>query len=376
MKILLINKYYYLKGGSETYLFNLQKLLEAHGHQVVIFTMDDKRNLPIKNRKFLASAVDFSGGWRAKLAWAGRQLWSWGAVQPLAKLIKKEKPDLVHCHNIYHQLGPNILKVCKKYRLPVVMTLHDFKLICPNYQLFTQGKVCERCKKHQYFQCAKNRCLKNSLAGSFLAMVEMYWHQVLFKTYLKNVDRFIVPSRFMLEKMISWGWPREKFTYLPNFISTSQKRFLDSSCGLTRNDEGCCHLEFIPSVISTSPRHGEVGTVSRDTSFSCSSSRANAVSREISFCSPTQKEKYALYFGRLSYEKGVDILIKAWSKVKGDYQLIIAGCGPQTEELEKLVLKLKISKRVKFVGFQSGDDLNNLIQKASLHIIPSRIYEN
>jgi len=338
MKILLINKYYYIKGGCETYMFNLQKLLEARGHQVIVFAQEDSRNLRAPLGSRFAAAVDFNSGWTGKLAWVGRQLWSWGASRPLARLIEKEQPDIVHCHNIYHQLGPHILKVCKKYHLPVVMTLHDFKLICPNYQLFTQGKICERCRAHHYGQCIKHRCVKNSLAGSWLGALEMYWHQVLFKTYLKNVDRFIAPSRFMLEKMVAWGWPREKFVHLANFVEAGD----------------------------------EEGNIA--------------------------KQIYALYFGRLSHEKGVDILIKAWAKVvtpagvqsrltgvsygQGTShtihapRLIIAGAGPQEKEYRALIRRLKLTKSVKMVGFKTGAALQKLIQNAAINIIPSRIYEN
>ncbi len=330
MKILLINKYYHPGGGSETYLRNLEKMLRGHGHEVVIFATRSETDWPSKTAKYFAPPVDFRGGLLGKLAWVGRQLFSWGARRRLARLIENERPDLVHCHNIYHQLGPDILRVCKKYHLPVVLTCHDFKLLCPNYQLFTQGKVCERCRRHKYYQAVKYRCVKGSRAGSCLAAAEMYRHNVWQKTYLKNVDRFLIPSRFMLEKMVDWGWPREKLAYLPNFVVSG----------------------------------GGNGGVPRG---------QGAAAR---------KGKYILYFGRLAHEKGLDVLLKAWSRVvsgrlvDNDWKLVIAGRGPEEKQYKKLSRRLKLGKRVKWVGFKSGVTLKNLVAGAALNIAPSRVYDN
>lgn len=336
MKVLLINKYYYPKGGAEVYLRNLERMLRAHGHETVVFAMKDVKNWAAKTGRYFALSVDFHGGWTGRLAWAGRQLFSRGAMGPLRELIEEEKPDLVHAHNIYHQLGPEILRVCKEYKLPVVMTLHDFKLICPNYQLYVKGEVCERCKRHKYCQALKYNCVKNSFLGSALAVTEMYWHNVIKKTYWRNVDKFLVPSRFMLEKMVDWGWERGKFEYIPNF-----------------------------TIRETRCRRGESGTKI-----------------------DVARGKYILYFGRLTDEKGVDLLIKAWKKFCArragvrigrddeNWRLIIAGRGSEENEYEEMIRKLRMKSKIEMIGFKSGEDLKNLIAEAALNILPSRIYEN
>ena len=135
MKILQINKFLYPRGGAETYLFGLSELLKKNGHEVIYFSQKNPKNISTDNKKFFVSDLElgkFSFGMLFKV---GRIFWSFEAERKIAKLIKKEKPDIVHIHNIYHQISPSILRAIKKAGIPIVMTVHDFKLIDPNYTL-------------------------------------------------------------------------------------------------------------------------------------------------------------------------------------------------------------------------------------------------
>src|SRR5688500_15401304 len=154
MKILFANKYYFLKGGAERYVFELRALLMKHWHTVVPFSMDDRRNMPTEWKRYFVSNVEtekvtFS---LAGLRTAGRMLYSFEAKRKFKKLLDAAKPDLVHVHNIYHQISPSILPMAKKRGLPVVITVHDYKLIAPNYSLFHDGAICERTKPDRWWE--------------------------------------------------------------------------------------------------------------------------------------------------------------------------------------------------------------------------------
>jgi len=177
MKILLINKFFYKKGGADVYFLNLGRLLEQAGHEVAYFSMRHPNNLKTEWSKYFVSRVDFTErqGWTRELGKAGRFFYSFEAKRNLKKLLQDFEPDVVHLHNIYHQLSSSVLDVLKNHSARKVMTLHDYKLICPNYKLFTQGALCERCYRKKYYKAVLHKCLQNSALASLLAAVEMYW---------------------------------------------------------------------------------------------------------------------------------------------------------------------------------------------------------
>src|SRR4030042_2879925 len=192
MKILMINKFFYRKGGSEAYMFDLMNLLKNNGHEIIEFSMKDEKNEPSEFADYFINHISFNkreGLWR-DLKKALHLLYSFEAKKKLKSLIKKEKPDIAHLHNFNFQLTPSILAVLKKHNIPVIWTMHDYHLICPNYKLFTQGTVCERCKVNKFYNCFKYKCIKNNSAMSFLAMLEMYLHKLILKSYDK-IDLFI-----------------------------------------------------------------------------------------------------------------------------------------------------------------------------------------
>lgn len=303
MKILLVNKFYYLRGGAEKYFLEQEKALKALGHEVAIFAMEHPKNLPSPYSKYFVSRVSFNEGkLRDKLLSPGRVLYSLEAKRKFKKLLQDFKPDLIHIHNIYHQLSPSILPEATKQDIPVVMHLHDYKLICPNYQLFNHGQICFRCKGGKYFEAAKTCCFKDSCAQSLLASTEMYLHHKVLKLYEKNIALYIAPSQFMKDTCIDFGVEKAKIKVLLNF---TEKKSVSSTLG-----------------------------------------------------------NYYLYFGRLSKEKGIEVLLETKENIK------VAGTGPLENSL-----KAKYPK-AKFLGFKSGKELEDLIAKSRAVVIPSLWLEN
>lgn len=325
MKILFANKFYYLKGGAERYYFDLKKLLEKNGHKIISFSMEDKKNYKSEYAKYFVSNVELE---KPKFSFkdlkaAGRILYSFEAKKKIEELIKREKPDIAHINNIYHQISPSILSVLKKYKIPIVQTLHDYKMICPVYILYSKNEICERCKKYRYYMCTVRKCTKNSRAASFINTVELYLHKFL-RIYENNVDMFIAPSKFLREKILEWKMiPPEKIVLIPHFIDLKNLS------------------------LSFSQEKGEKQEVFQNN---------------------------FLYFGRLSREKGVKILISAMRYVKNG-KLLIAGTGPEETELKNQVLQENL-KNIEFLGYLNLKELMRVIQKCLFTVLPSIIYES
>jgi glycosyltransferase involved in cell wall biosynthesis len=314
VKLLYVNKFFYPKGGSEKVFFETAKLMKKNGHTVRFFSMTAPENQPTSESEYFVSyiALNKSGGLFSRIKTAGRILYSLESKKKINALIDKERPELAHLHNIYHQISPSIINSLKKYNIPIVMTLHDYKLTCPIYVLYRNQQVCDECKGGKYYKAVVNRCVKNSRMKSMVNMLEMYLHHLILHIYDK-VDIFISPSRFLLNKTQEMGF-RGRIEYLPNFIDAQ---------------------EYDPEYLA--------------------------------------KENSLAYFGRLSEEKGVMTLLDA---VKGlDIRLKIIGDGPQKDFLLKKVERENISN-VTFLGYKTGDELHYEIQQAIAVVIPSEWYEN
>jgi len=213
MKILLINKFHYLRGGSEKVYFQTKEILERHGHEARVFSMSDPKNFYDRDEKHFVSGVNFDEN-KNFLRKAGNIFWNSEAEKNLSDLLDEFHPQIAHIHNFTRQLSPAILSVLKNRGIKIVQTLHDYALICPNYRLFVGGEICERCKVHNYWQAVEHKCVKDSYAKSFLAMLEMtaYWWLPI---YRQKVDQFISPSRFLVDKLHAWHFKKE-IKILPN----------------------------------------------------------------------------------------------------------------------------------------------------------------
>jgi len=314
MKILLVNKFFYLRGGAERAFFDTAELLKSRGHKTIFFSMKHPNNRESSFSEHFVSPVDFnqmSGFWN-KIKAAGRILYSIESQKKIRKLLEQEKPKLVHLHNIHSQISPSILYAIKKYNLPVIMTLHDYKLICPVYTFLREGKLCEKCTGQNYYHCLTQKCSKDSYVKSLINTLEMYFHHQLLHIY-NLVDIFICPSRFMQNKISQAGY-KIKSHYLPNFIYPDK---------------------FVPSY--------------------------------------TGEKETLVYFGRLSKEKGLFTLLKAVKNT--DIKIKLIGDGPLKNDLKQKV-KQEGLKNVILTGYQSGKELYDHIKKSWAAVLPSLWYEN
>ena len=314
MKILQINKFFFLKGGAERYFFDLSELLTEKGHQVLAWSTQHPQNFPWPDQEDFAQFNDLS-----KREGLGKDLkkirgifWNKEAKEKLGKLIRREKPEIAHLHNIFSHLSPSIIFALKKRQIPIVLTLHDYKLFCPNYQFFSQGKICFDClKKKNYHSCLSKKFIKNSSIKRLIGYLEAKWQKDFLKV-AEKIDIFLAPSLYIKRKAFAWGIPAEKIIHLPYFVNRSQN-------------------------------------------FS------------------QKKNQYILYFGRLSQEKGIEFLIKTFLKAL-DIPLKIVGQGPQRNKLEKLAKNRR--KKIEFLGEKKGQQLKEIISEAYLIIVPSLWPEN
>jgi len=277
--------------------------------------MDHPDNPPYPLQDYFVSNMDYDklNGLASKTRAAMKIIYSFEAKKKMAALLEKIKPDVVHLNNFYHQISPSVLDEIKKYRIPVVMTMRDYKMVCPAYIMLCKGKVCEKCKDGRFYHCGVKRCSKGSFFKSMVNVAEMYLHHRVLHIYGK-IDLYISPSRFLKNKVEEMGLKGE-VAYLPNCVEVAR---------------------FGPGF--------------------------------------EWQEHSIVYVGRLSHEKGVETLIDA---VKGvpDVRLKIIGNGPLKGYLEEKVRAGHIGN-VAFLGYRTGRDLHDEILKSMFLVIPSEWYEN
>lgn len=314
MKTLLaLNNYYYVKGGAEVVYFEHNRLMQSQGWDIVPFAMQHEKNQLSEWSAYFVEEIEFGNSYSMleKIKMATKVVYSFEAKKKISQLIVENSPDIAHGHNIYHHISPSVLHVLKAHNIPTVLTLHDLKIACPAYRMLTKNEVCEQCKGGAFSNVIKNKCIKNSVVLSSLIWVETIVHGWL-KSYQTCVDAFVVPSKFYIDKFVEWGYPRERFHYIPNFVDTQQ---------------------FLPNY--------NVGD-------------------------------YFLYFGRLSEEKGLSTLIKA--AAHANVTLKIAGTGDIQSELMSLAESEKCD--IEFLGHVSGNALHDVVRGAIAVVLPSEWYEN
>ncbi len=271
LKVLFANKFFYLKGGAEAVMFDEIDLMKKHDVDVVEFSMCDPRNRPSEYASYFVSSKDYRSPSRVRrLRSALSFIHSREAVHNISNLLRDEKPDILHCHNIYHQLTPSIIKAAALVKVPVILTLHDFKVVCPAYNRLSNGEVCTKCSGGRYESVLAQRCAGGSFWSSGLLWAEARFHAAA-GSY-RRVDRFIAPSRFMRDAVVPL-LGEDKVVYIPNGVDTSR---IEAS----RQDRG-----------------------------------------------------FVLYLGRLSPEKGVETLLRAHAADSASWRLVIAGSGPLLERL-------------------------------------------
>lgn len=311
--LLSINSYHYRRGGSDVVYLDHAALMESLGWNNAFFSMHYSKNLETPWSRYFIDELEFGGNYSIgqKLGMAAKAIYSFEAQRKLRELLSDFRPDIAHLHCIYHHHSPSILPVLSQAGIPVVMTAHDLKIACPAYKMLNHTGVCERCKNGSVLNVIRHRCIRDSLAASIIVAAESGLQRTM-QIYRKHLTRVVAPSRFFMEKFVEWGWPREQFVYIPNYVDATKFEPV-----------------FAPG-------------------------------------------DYFLYFGRLAPEKGVATLMRAAKSAA--VKLKIAGTGPIAEELH--ALQSDLQGDIEFVGFQSGSALHSLIRGARAVVLPSEWYEN
>jgi len=318
MRILLVNTRHFYGGGDSTYTFNLAKVLRNKGHDVAFFAMQDDRNLPDPDSDLFVNHIDFKELNQKKSIYAGLQvasrvIYSKEARKKISKLLDRFQPDIVHLQNIHGHITPSVILEGRRRNLPVVWTLHDYKMVCPNTHFLIDGtnKICEACGNAQYYQAVLKRCKKGSVLASTMACVEAYAHRIM---GLRNLpDYFLTPSAFLRNKLIERGFSPSKVKHVPLFLPAEM--FDD----VGQHDKG-----------------------------------------------------YLLFIAKLDPLKGIYPLLEACRQAP-EVRLKIAG---RADDIIAAKLPSLLPPNAEYVGMKQGDDLRQLLLGARVVVLPSLWYEN
>lgn len=317
MKILLINNIHYRKGGSEAVYFNQAELLRKHGHEVIFFSISRPENLPSAQAAYFATCHQSEGASRWAV-WKDLRNYFYNpeARRQLEKLVAREKPDVAHVHLFWGGLSPSIFSVLKKHRIPLVHTVHDYRMVCPAYTFRDgRGNLCEACGGKHFYRCVLHRCAKGSLAKSVMMAAEMYVRNFFFHP-ATHLDGLVFVSRFSQDKHVR---------YVPAFQQVPARVLYNAMPSLPSYPEG-------------------------------------------------EKESYLLCYGRLSPEKGIFTLLKA-ARALPQVRFKLAGTGPLYQEIAAFKQTESLDN-VEILGYQTGEALYRLIAGAAYVVVPSECYEN
>jgi len=312
MKILMVNKFLYPNGGSETYIFKLGAQLQAMGHEVQYFGMEHEGRIVGNRVESYTSDMDFHGGSKlSKLLYPIKTIYSAEARRKIRLVLEDFRPDVCHLNNFNYQLTPSIILEIRKWerqsghKCRILYTAHDYQLVCPNHMCRNGNENCEKCLGGHFLNCAKGRCIHGSSAKSIVGTLEaVVWNVA---GVYKQIDTIICPSHFMKTKLDTNPVLGSKTVVMHNFVDPVKPK-------------------------------------------------------------QVERKDYVLYFGRYSEEKGIRTLVAA-AKELPEIPFIFAGSGPLEHLLEGI-------PNIKNVGFQTGEALEMLIRQAKFTVYPSEWYEN
>jgi glycosyltransferase involved in cell wall biosynthesis len=315
MRILHVNKFLYRRGGAEAYMLDLAAAQTEAGHEIAFYGMRHPRNPTLPFQDAFPPLVELEPppkSPRRRMAATGRMLYSPSSRRGIDQVVRAFQPDVAHLHNIYHQLSPSVLRPLRDLGIPIVMTLHDYKLICPSYLLLDHGKPCEACLGGRFRNAVSRRCKDGSLGASAVLALESTVHRA---THAYDpVQLFICPSRFLASKVAQAGVYPDRLRVLNNFVDTG-------------------------GVAAKARPGGEI-----------------------------------VYVGRLRHEKGVDVLVEAMGRL-GRHRLDVVGDGPERSRLEALAAA-RAPGRVHFHGSVAKDRVADLLRSAAVAVMPSRCHDN
>ena len=245
------------------------------------------------------------------------KLWAGGSprsvLADLESLVAREQPDVAHVHNVFPFIGPGIYRRLNELGVPVVQTVHNFRFLCPNGLYFTAGRICEACRPPDFSNAIRGKCVRANLLMSaiYARAIRKMW---LDGVPARGIAKYVALNGFYAKKLVQAGVPEEKVMVIGNFVSEIAER-------------------------------------------------------------PVRKDGYLLFIGRLSREKGVETLLKAFARVRTGV-LRIAGDGPMRARLLALVEENGLGERVEFLGYVSGKEKEALVRRARCIVVPSECYEN
>jgi glycosyltransferase involved in cell wall biosynthesis len=339
MKILQVHNYYAQSGGEDVVVATEREHLEAHGHDIRTYYVTNENLQP-----------PTGGGWRAHITYFVRLIYTsiatvWNPVtyRRIRRILQTEKPEVVHCHNIFPRISPSIYWACAREGVPVAQTLHNYRLLCLNAYLFrfhnTQhttgessprdqaGSICHLCSKRKWkWPGIKYHCYRNSQKGSAIVALMLGIHHLL-GTWRRKVDLYITLSNFQLLQFTQSGWPESHFVTKPNPVN---------------------RLAEITSSTTSLPL----------------------------------PQPFALFVGRITPEKGLGLLLHAWKEMKRTPlesrtcpHLVIAGIGPFEPLCRDMIHELGLDNSVHMVGKQNPEQVQQMLRKATCLVSPSSLYE-
>jgi glycosyltransferase involved in cell wall biosynthesis len=300
MKIVMVHNTYKQPGGEDIVFEQERKLLANAGHQVITYC---RSNHEIEDLSF----VD-------RLLLPTRIIWAKDAELDFRRLLSSETPDVVHVHNTFMMISPSIYSVCSEYGIPVVQTLHNFRLLCPAGTFFRRGQTCERCVTHGLGQSVIHACYRDSRAATSAVALMLAVHRWQ-HTWTKGIDRFIALNSFCQSKFVEGGIPAEKISIKPNFLWDDP--------GFNKKAGG----------------------------------------------------EYAVFIGRLSPEKRVLTLLEAWQRLKQPIPLYILGGGPELEFLQEYGKEVKL-QTIRFFGQLPRAEALSILRNAAFLLFTSEWYES
>lgn len=316
MNILLANWTWYPSGGDWTYIESICKLYESHGHKIIPFSVQNEKNLQTSYDKYFLKNIDYKKFYKKITIKSGieifaKSIYSVEAKKKLRLLLNDNHIDIAQLNNITNYHTPSIIPVLKQAKIPIVWRILDYRLICPNTTFLSNGKLCEACYKHKYYNCILKKCKKNSLLASTLLAIENYVYYLI--PFYKQVDMFLFQSEFTRDMFIKFGYDIRR-------------------THIIENPYNCWEVE---------PKY--------------------------------EGKKYILYFGRISKEKGIFTLMKAM-KVLPEIELKIVGDGPEYDDYLNYITQNSISN-ISFIGAKWNKELEPIIENCEFVIVPSEWYE-
>ncbi len=298
MKIILVHNSYQQPGGEDVIFEQERKMLEDAGHRVVSYCRSNW------------DAEAYPG--IRRLGLAKRTVWATDTRHDFVRLLQQEKPDLVHVHNTFVMISPSIYSACFEAKVPVVQTLHNYRLLCPAATFFRDGRVCEECLS-SLWRGVEHACYRKSYSATAVVALMLASHR-LRETWKREIACFVALSQFARNKFVQGGLPAEKIFVKPNFVSPDPG---------ARTGDG----------------------------------------------------DFAVFVGRLSPKKRMHTVLEAWKRLDRSIPLLIIGGGPNREELEAKAASDNLT-HVRFQGQLPREQTLAAINSARLLVFASEWYEN